>query len=265
DPEVDPGTAPDPVSEADVAKDDATGEAVAAQQADPVDAATQDVTPAGETAIETQAETPAEDPGAGTGAPETAPESPVAEDPETGPPGSVSPAPAQTVDSAGLPEGAETDAGEPATPEGAAETGTVTDDLDATAIPEGVGEDEISPATQSAETTSPQGPDETAAIDPDSATEVPGAEDAGDAAAAVEDPVSTEPEIADAEAGAEAENRETPSSEAGEAALNFSLDIPAIRPRARPPLVVHPDLAGVRPKPRPAEIPAVTPAAPTTE
>lgn len=53
---------------------------------------------------------------------------------------------------------------------------------------------------------------------------------------------------------------------AGDPALSAAagaptLDIPAIRPRARPPLVVHPDLEGVRPRPRPANIPD----APTTE
>lgn len=123
------------------------------------------------------------------------------------------------------------------------------------------------------------GTEATEAPRPDVTGPTEGADVAGaEAAGAIETPVDVETpeagavaaEVEAADAGVDADPDTDPASAdavpaigdpAAAAGTAVSLDIPAIRPRPRPPFVVDPDLEGIRPRPRPATIPA----APTTE
>ena len=265
-----PAAALQPEAEADASAEDAPAtETVPAEPAVEADV---------DAALDTDsaAETPADETGAEDVAVDDVSTATVAESPETGvtdtgaPATDTAPGNVAALAEADQPADPETDDGPGTTPEAGADPATameanatpevgtaadttanaVPDDLDAAATPEVTAEDETDPvsdealaAAQSAAPVPPQEAEDSALADPDAVLTAEAETEAGDPGTAA---------------------RETPSAEAAEAAeaaLSYALDIPAIRPPARPPLVVHPDLAGVRPRPRPAVIPA----APTTE
>ena len=208
--------------------------------------------------------------------PEAAPTTPAVD--ETG---SVDP---ETPDPA--PEGPATDTATDTPTDMATDTATDTTGLPAAAltevVPEEAGaEDAMGAGEAGAETAAVDPSEEIAAVDASvdeapTEADAPGASPAPEAEAqaqAEDEPTPASQDGDDPEAAPQTEEEplpdlppetgETPDPQSAtetEAPL-AATDMTNTRPRARPPLVVHPDLEGVRPRPRPVDIPD----APSTE
>jgi|GEM_PF-73111 len=160
----------------------------------------------------------------------------------------------------------ETAPGDVALSDEAEATGSAEDETDTVS-------DEAATATETADMpTVTETPDATADAEATEEAEVTGEGDAtgedlaGDIVATAEDEATgadeaTAGDEATADAETAGDESDTADTTAGDTAAAQPSDIPSTRPRARPPIVVHPDLEGIRPRLRPANLPN----APTTE